>query len=65
MRGGEEYNLRLSDKRAKAVLEYLVKKGLNPDKLTPIGYGYTKAVGDNKMTEGRARNRRSQVRFIR
>jgi OOP family OmpA-OmpF porin len=64
IRGGEEYNLRLSDKRANAVLEYLVKKGLNPDKLTTIGYGYAKPVGDNKAPEGRARNRRSQVRFI-
>ncbi|MBN2125818.1 MAG: OmpA family protein [Deltaproteobacteria bacterium] len=64
-RGGEAYNMALSKKRAKAVIQYLVKNGINPDKLTPVGYAFLKPVASNDTPEGRAQNRRAQVRFVR
>lgn len=38
-KGSEEYNLALSDRRAKSVVDYLVEKGISPDRLTWVGYG--------------------------
>jgi outer membrane protein OmpA-like peptidoglycan-associated protein len=60
--GSAAYNLKLSDKRAKAVMDYLVSKGVNPANLTEKGYGLTDPIGDNKTVEGRAQNRRVGLR---
>jgi OOP family OmpA-OmpF porin len=57
--GKDSYNLKLSDKRAKAVRAYLIKQGGVPEKtLTAKGYGETKPIADNETEEGREKNRR-------
>ncbi len=57
-------NQKLSEKRAKACLDYLVKKGIDQKRLMSIGYGETIPVGDNKTKEGRQMNRRTEFKPI-
>ncbi len=57
--GSERYNLILSQKRAEAVKDILVKKyGISPDRIIAKGYGESKPIASNKTPEGRAKNRR-------
>ncbi len=56
--GRPETNLRLSQKRAEAVRDYLIKKGITPERMTAKGYGMTMPIADNKTAAGRAENRR-------
>ena len=60
--GSAAYNLKLSDKRAKSVMDYLISKGVPASQLSEKGYGLTEPVGDNKTAEGRAKNRRVGLR---
>jgi len=60
--GSAEYNQRLSEKRAKAVMDYLVKNGIDPERLSDRGYGLTRPVASNDTEEGRAKNRRVELR---
>ncbi len=60
--GTEEYNLKLSEKRAMAVREYLTSKGTNPGRLSYIGMGETLPFYPNTNDENRRRNRR--VEFL-
>ncbi|OGQ22112.1 MAG: hypothetical protein A3I05_00615 [Deltaproteobacteria bacterium RIFCSPLOWO2_02_FULL_44_10] len=62
--GGDAYNQRLSDKRAKSVAEYLVTKGIASDRLYPVGYGESKPIADNTSSRGRARNRRTEFTVV-
>ena len=62
--GSAKYNQILSAKRAKAVMEYLVKKGIDASRLTYAGYGFSKPVASNKTPEGRAQNRRVELHII-
>ena len=48
----------LSERRAQAVTDYLVKAGLPANRFTPIGYGSTQPLGSNDTDEGKAQNRR-------
>ena len=57
-------NLTLSNNRAKAVVTYLVSKGIAASRLSSKGFGETQPVDDNKTEEGRARNRRTEVKVI-
>jgi outer membrane protein OmpA-like peptidoglycan-associated protein len=57
--GRPEANQKLSEQRAKAVYDYLVKKGISADRLTYKGYGQTEPVADNTTPEGRRQNRRT------
>ncbi len=59
--GTEAYNMKLSDRRAEAVVKYLESKGLPGDRLEPHGYGKTDFVATNKTAEGRAQNRRVEL----
>src|SRR5215469_9930821 len=59
--GGEVYNLKLSDRRANAVVDYLVKAGIPSSQLIPHGYGKTDFVATNDTAEGRAQNRRVEL----
>jgi OOP family OmpA-OmpF porin len=61
--GSDAYNQKLSEKRAAAVKAYLVKKGVAADRISAKGYGETMPVADNKTKEGRATNRRVEVRY--
>lgn len=59
--GGESYNLRLSDRRAAAVREYLLNAGIKPERISSVGYGEDHPVADNKMDDGRKQNRRAVI----
>jgi outer membrane protein OmpA-like peptidoglycan-associated protein len=61
--GKSDFNLELSQKRADAVREYLVKKGIASGRMTSTGYGDTKPVEDNKQAAGRAKNRRVEFKI--
>lgn len=60
--GSNEYNLKLSDRRAKAVRDYLIKKGVAATQLTAKGYGESQPIADNKTAEGKATNRRVELK---
>ncbi len=56
--GNDEYNLALSQKRANAVMTWLVRKGIDSRRLEAVGKGETEPIADNGTAEGRAQNRR-------
>jgi len=56
--GNDQMNMNLSKARAKAVKDYLIKKGVPADHLSSEGYGETRPVADNSTSAGRAKNRR-------
>jgi outer membrane protein OmpA-like peptidoglycan-associated protein len=58
--GTEEYNQALSEARAKAVYDELVKRGVEPYRLRWRGFGMSMPVASNDTEEGRAKNRRTQ-----
>ncbi|MDD5611959.1 MAG: OmpA family protein [Gallionella sp.] len=62
--GSDTYNQKLSERRANSVKAYLVKKGVAADRIVTEGYGETKPVADNKTKEGRAENRRVEIRSV-
>ncbi len=57
-------NLTLSNNRAKAVVNYLVAKKIPVTRLVAKGYGASKPVADNKTEDGRAQNRRTELKVI-
>ena len=59
--GSEEYNLKLSDRRSDAVVDYLTRAGIPSSQLIPHGYGKTNFVATNDTPEGRAQNRRVEL----
>ena len=62
--GKDEYNKELSQKRADAVKEYFVNKGIRTERLTAIGYGPEKPIADNKTKAGKATNRRTEFKLV-
>ncbi len=56
--GEDAVNQALSEKRAQAVLDYLIRAGLPASRFTPIGYGSSQPVASNDTAEGKAKNRR-------
>jgi outer membrane protein OmpA-like peptidoglycan-associated protein len=59
-KGSVQYNLKLSEQRAKAVYEYLIKE-ISPKRLEAKGYGKSKPIASNATEEGRAKNRRFEL----
>ncbi len=57
-RGADEYNMDLSRRRAQAVVDYLVARGVPPNRLRAEGFGETRPIASNETREGRATNRR-------
>ena len=62
--GSVKANKKLSEKRAQAVVDYLVSKGVNKHNLTIVGYGKDKPIATNKTLEGRAMNRRVEIKVL-
>lgn len=62
-RGGDDYNQRLSQERADAVMQYLTQQGIDASRMTARGYGEAQPIESNRTREGRAANRR--VEFVR
>lgn len=69
-KGSDQYNLKLSQSRAESVVNYLVSKGIKPERLKAKGYGESKPVAPNDKPdgsdnpEGRAMNRRTDFKII-
>jgi len=61
--GTEEYNQGLSERRAQAVIDYLVSQGVARDRLTMKGFGETRPAASNETREGREFNRRVEILF--
>jgi len=59
--GTDAVNIPLSEKRAVAVKDYLVRKGLQDTRIESKGFGADKPVADNRTEEGRSRNRRVEI----
>lgn len=62
-RGKKAFNQKLSEKRAASVKAWLVKHGVAAERISTVGYGYTRPIADNKTKAGRAANRRVEVRY--
>lgn len=62
--GSRAYNLQLSERRAKSVVQYLVKRGVEPRRLTSRGYGFDRPVASNDTPLGRAKNRRVEFTIL-
>jgi outer membrane protein OmpA-like peptidoglycan-associated protein len=63
-RGGKSYNQKLSERRARSVMEYLVAQGISPSRLEHRGYGQTKPLVPNTSRRNRARNRRVEITIL-
>jgi len=62
--GDEDWNRPLSKRRAAAIVEYLVSRGVDKARIVARGNGSSKPLASNKTAEGRARNRRTDILFI-
>jgi OOP family OmpA-OmpF porin len=63
--GSEKANQKISEKRAESVKKYLMDKFNIPgDRMTVEGYGSKKPIADNGTKEGRAKNRRVEIRIL-
>lgn len=62
--GTSDYNNELSDNRAKSVYNYLINKGINKDRLTYKGYGESQPITTNDTEQGRAENRRTEIKIL-
>lgn len=60
-RGDEDYNLRLSERRAQSASRYMVSQGLSSDRIQIVGRGEHEPIADNDTDEGRQENRRIEV----
>ncbi|MFH0994401.1 MAG: OmpA family protein [Pseudomonadota bacterium] len=59
--GSDEYNQKLSERRANTVRDYLIQKGIASSRIQVVGYSEHRPIADNKTAEGRAMNRRSEL----
>jgi outer membrane protein OmpA-like peptidoglycan-associated protein/Tol biopolymer transport system component len=62
--GTAEYNQKLSENRAKAVTDYLISSSIAADRIVSKGYGFSKPVVPNTSEDGRAQNRRTELKVI-
>jgi len=64
-RGSAEFNQQLSEKRANAVMEYFIDKGISKSRVSATGYGLSKPAASNDTPAGRAQNRRVELKPVR
>ena len=62
--GPEPYNVKLSGKRAEAVQEFLIGKGVKPERIKTEAKGPHQPIASNKTKDGRAQNRRTEIEFV-
>ena len=62
--GDPAKNTDLSEARAKAVVAYLVKKGIDAKRMTGVGHGDTMPIADNATNEGKQQNRRTELKVL-
>jgi outer membrane protein OmpA-like peptidoglycan-associated protein len=62
--GSTELNLSLSRRRAEAVRAALIQRGVSPARIVAAGYGPSRPIGNNAVDEGRAQNRRIEIRIV-
>lgn len=62
--GSDAYNQKLSEKRAKAVYDYLLQNGIAADRMKTVGYGRKRPIVPNDSAENRAINRRVELQII-
>jgi flagellar motor protein MotB len=62
--GSASYNKKLSESRAKAVVDYLAKKGIERTRMEFKGYGFKQPIASNKTKEGRQQNRRTEFKIL-
>jgi outer membrane protein OmpA-like peptidoglycan-associated protein len=62
--GKSEYNLRLSQGRAESVKAYLIAQGISAGRIETRGYGDTRPIASNDTAEGKALNRRTEMKII-
>ena len=60
--GTDAYNQALSERRVNSVRDYVVKKGVNSERVSGQGFGESKPIADNKTAEGRSKNRRVEIK---
>jgi OOP family OmpA-OmpF porin len=60
--GTPQYNQGLSERRAASVKDYLTKHGVASNRVSTVGFGLNKPIADNKTAEGRAKNRRVEIK---
>lgn len=63
-RGSLKANQIMSERRAKAIVDFLIRNGIDPARLTFVGYGYERPVAPNTTVEGRSQNRRTEFKII-
>ncbi|MDH3649324.1 MAG: OmpA family protein [Saprospiraceae bacterium] len=61
--GGFDYNMRLSTKRARAVVRFLLDQEVEQDRLSYLGFGNTRPITSNQTSSGRQKNRRVEFRI--
>ena len=62
--GPESYNLRLSERRARAVVQYLTREGIESGRISVVFHGESKPVAPNTTPDGRRRNRRVEFKIL-
>jgi OmpA-OmpF porin, OOP family len=62
--GTAQYNMGLSERRAKSVMDYFVSRGISASRLQAVGHGFNQPIADNKTSEGRALNRRVELQVL-
>lgn len=62
--GSDSYNQKLSEGRAKAVVDYLVSRGVHPVSMEAVGYGKSRPIDTNLTEEGQAINRRVEFMLV-
>jgi outer membrane protein OmpA-like peptidoglycan-associated protein len=61
--GSTAYNQKLSEERAMEIKNYLVSNNIAPERLSIIGYGESRPIANNSTPDGRAKNRRAQIKI--